>query len=210
MLAIEFWIDFFFSVITLKMLFYSLLTFIVSNEKSVNNWIVVLLYKIYHFLFLLSKFAHYTWLLILTLAPDFWVWLWCLAILLDVHRVGWICKFMYFIKFGKCLVITSSNSSCLFFFLSSFLTKVHLEAGTWVGSQSSYFFLFFCKLFWFSLALFILFLFFSWQIFFAKVFYYTRSALFFKMLDCLQTEMLKMKFHFKNTFLFFPATMMSL
>ena len=111
---------FFFSVITLKMLFYSLLTFIVSNEKSVNNWIVVLLYKIYHFLFLLSKFAHYTWLLILTLAPDFWVWLWCLAILLDVHRVGWICKFMYFIKFGKCLVITSSNSSCLFFFLSSF------------------------------------------------------------------------------------------
>jgi len=52
--------------------------------------------------------------------------------------------------------------------------------------------------------------FFSWQIFFAKVFYYTRSALFFKMLDCLQTEMLKMKFHFKNSFLFFPATMMSL
>lgn len=69
---------------------------------------------------------------------------------------------------------------------------------------------FFCKLFWFSLALFILFLFFSWQIFFAKVFYYTCSALFFKMLDCLQTEMLKMKFHFKNTILFFPATMMSL
>lgn len=112
MLAIVFWINFFFSVITLKM-FYSLLTSIVSNEKSVNNWIFVLLYKIYHFLFLLSKFTHYIWLLILTLASGFWVW--CLAVLLDVHRVGWFCKFMYFIKFGKCLVITSLNSSCLFF-----------------------------------------------------------------------------------------------
>ena len=28
-----------------------------------------------------------------------------------------------------------------FFFPSSFFTKVHLQAGTWVGSQSSYFFL---------------------------------------------------------------------
>ena len=63
---------------------------------------------IFLFLFLLSRFTHNTWLLILT--SDFWVWLWCLAILLDVHRIGWICKFMYFIKLGKCLVITSSVS----------------------------------------------------------------------------------------------------
>lgn len=42
--------------------------------------------------------------------------------------------------------------------------------------------------------------FFSWRIFFAEVFYYTHSTLFFNMLDGLQREMLKMKFHFKNNF----------
>ena len=128
-------------------MFYSLLTSIVSNEKSVNNWLFVLLYKIYHFLFLLSKFTHYIWLLILTLAPDFWVWLWCLALLLDVHRVGWICKFMYFIKFGKCLVITSLNSSCLFFLspLSGILITIifyHLTFSNRSLTLYSFFFIF--------------------------------------------------------------------
>lgn len=98
-----------------------------------------------------------------------------------------------------------------FFFPWSFFTKVHLEAGTWVGSQSSYFFfVFFCKLFWFSLALFILFLFFPGKFSLPRYFIIHVLLFFFKMLDCLQTEMLKMKFHFKNSFLFFPATMMSL
>ena len=66
-----------------------------------------------------------------------------------------------------------------FFFPWSFFTKVHLEAGTWVGSQSSYFFfVFFLQVILIFPGIIYSLSFFSWQIFFAKVFYYTRSALF--------------------------------
>ena len=42
---------------------------------------------------------------------------------------------------GRCKgTVIKNKRESWFFFPSSFFTKVHLQAGTWVGSQSSYFF----------------------------------------------------------------------
>lgn len=74
LLDIEFWIKFFFH--HFKKMFHSLLTSIVSDEKSANNWIVLPLYKICNFFVscfpdLLFRFG--LWLLTSESDSDVWL-----------------------------------------------------------------------------------------------------------------------------------------
>ena len=59
-----FWVDkiFFFLILELEMLFYSLLAFIIPDEISALNWIIILLHIMCRFLFLLARFSLYRWL----------------------------------------------------------------------------------------------------------------------------------------------------
>lgn len=90
----------------------------------------------------------------------------------------------------------------LIFFPSSFFTRVTYKQAHELGPE----FLLFFAISILSWHYLFLFLFFSWQIFFAKVFYYTRSALF--LLRCWTVSKQKCLVHFKNTFI--HTTMMSL